>query len=71
MTWEQLLSHWALIEADLHSEYGVDVEDRALMRARSWRWLQTRIVQLLSEPKTRIARALRSPAEEHEPVDDE
>jgi hypothetical protein len=42
------------------------------MRARSWRWLQTRIVQLLSEPKTRIARAMKPPPEqEHDPVHDE
>lgn len=46
-----------IVEADLHSEYGVDVEDRALMRARSWRWLRVRIQGLLAAD-TRLQRAL-------------
>jgi hypothetical protein len=54
------LSRWALIEADLHSEYGLDVEDPVLLRARSWRWLRTRILGLLAAD-TRIARALAPP----------
>ncbi|MEV6297856.1 hypothetical protein AB0M02_00450 [Actinoplanes sp. NPDC051861] len=58
MSWVDLLAHWVLIEADLHERYGVDVEDRALMRARSWRWLQTRILGLLSV-QSRLRRALR------------
>jgi hypothetical protein len=42
----------------------VDVEDRTLMRARSWRWLETRILGLLSAD-TRLSRALtRKPDEE-------
>lgn len=57
VSWEQLLTRWNLIEADLHSEYGIDVEDRALMRHRTWRWLRARMVGLLSAD-TRIARAL-------------
>ena len=56
--WLDLLAHWTLIEADLHSEYGIDVEDRALIRARSWRWLQARILGLLSV-KSRLRRALK------------
>ncbi|MGW0933271.1 hypothetical protein [Streptomyces sp. NPDC002644] len=36
------------MEADLQQVYGIDVGDRALMRARSWRWLRTRILGLLS-----------------------
>ncbi|XTZ18193.1 hypothetical protein ACQSSU_12865 [Micromonospora echinospora] len=51
------MTHWRLVEADLHSEYGVDVEDRALMRARSWRWLEVRITGLLSAD-TRLYRTL-------------
>lgn len=71
-TWADLFAHWAAIEADLHSEYGIDVEDRDLMRSRSWRWLQTRIVGLLSLPKSRLTSAMRPPPEqEHEPVPDE
>jgi hypothetical protein len=42
------LEQWALIEADLHETYGIDVGDRALLRARSWRWLRVRILGLLS-----------------------
>ncbi|MFD0595090.1 hypothetical protein ACFQZ4_24190 [Catellatospora coxensis] len=60
-----MLTHWALVEADLHERYGIDVDDRALMRARSWRWLSTRIVGLLAED-TRLARAL-APREEQPP----
>lgn len=45
-----------MIEADLHDVYGVDVES-GILRARSWRWLRTRIVGLLS-CDSRLARAL-------------
>lgn len=55
MSWSALLAQWALIEADLHDVYGIDVEDRTLMRTRSWRWLQTRIFGLLAAD-TRIYR---------------
>ena len=37
--------------------YGIDVEDRALMGARSWRWLETRILGLLAAD-TRLHRTL-------------
>jgi len=47
ITWVRLLEHWSLIEADLHDRYGIDVE---LCLSRSWRWLRTRIVGLLSIP---------------------
>ena len=40
------------MEADLHSVYGLDVEDRQLLRARTWRWLRMRVVELLSLPPT-------------------
>lgn len=30
--------------------YGIDVADKALMRARSWRWLRNRISALLEVP---------------------
>ena len=48
MTWERLLQQWPLIEADLHEVYGIDVEDGNLLRRRSWRWLRTRVIGLLS-----------------------
>ncbi|MEU5945141.1 hypothetical protein ABZ793_06210 [Micromonospora sp. NPDC047465] len=51
------MTHWRLIEADLHDVYGVDVEDRRLMQRRSWRWLEVRITGLLSAD-TRLYRAL-------------
>jgi hypothetical protein len=54
------------VEADLHQVYGVDVEDRALMRARSWRWLKTRILGLLATD-CRLYRTLApKPGEEQE-----
>lgn len=47
-TWTALLEVWALIEADLHEVYGLDLGDDDLMRARSWSWLRVRILALLS-----------------------
>ncbi|WP_281895376.1 hypothetical protein [Phytohabitans aurantiacus] len=58
---------WADVEADLHQVYGVDVEDRALMKARSWRWLKTRILGLLTTD-CRVYRAL-APKAGDEPQD--
>ncbi|ROO51080.1 hypothetical protein EDC02_5944 [Micromonospora sp. Llam0] len=57
MSWGDILTHWDLVEADLHQHYGIDADDRALMRARSWRWLQARITGLLSI-ESRLQRAL-------------
>nr|WP_107088761.1 hypothetical protein [Actinoplanes missouriensis] len=59
-TWTEVLEQWDLIVADLHSEYGIDVDDRALMRRRSWRWLQIRIEGLVLT-KSRLSRALNPP----------
>lgn len=56
MTWGRLLDLWTLVEADLQDR-GIDVDDPALMGARSWRWLRTRIRGLLSTD-SRTARAL-------------
>jgi hypothetical protein len=53
--WLDILRQWPLVEADLHEVYGLDVGDDALMRARSWRWLRTRILGLLSAD-TRLCR---------------
>lgn len=41
--------------------YGIDIEDKALMRSRSGRWLTTRIKGLFSVD-SRISRALAPPA---------
>jgi hypothetical protein len=56
-TWADLLERWALIDADLHQVYNLDVWDEALMTSRPWAWLKTRILGLLSE-NTRLARSL-------------
>ncbi|ARX85625.1 hypothetical protein SMD44_05089 [Streptomyces alboflavus] len=40
--------------------YGVDVGDRRLMRARSWRWLRVRIFGLLSA-ESRLSRHFAPP----------
>ncbi|QKW54679.1 hypothetical protein HUT08_21585 [Streptomyces buecherae] len=57
MTWAQILTHWPHVEADLHEVYGIDVGAPGLLRARSWRWLRTRIEGLLSA-ESRLARLL-------------
>jgi hypothetical protein len=49
-----------LIEVDLHEIYGIDVGDRALLDARSWRWLRLRILGLLSV-ECRLARHFAPP----------
>lgn len=48
MTWRWLAEHWRDVANDLHAVYGVDVADGDLMRARTWRWLETRILGLLA-----------------------
>lgn len=60
-TWPQILEQWQLIEADLHEVYGIDLDDRDLLRARSWRWLKVRIVGLLDDAESRLYRALNPP----------
>jgi hypothetical protein len=37
-----------LVEVDLHQHYGIDIDDRELLRRKSWRWLSLRILGLLS-----------------------
>lgn len=36
----------------MHEQFGIDVDDKALMKARSWRWLRTRVSALLDTPPT-------------------
>ncbi|MFE1349104.1 hypothetical protein [Streptomyces sp. NPDC058757] len=43
-----LLEQWALIEADLHEVYGLDLSAPGLLQQRTWRWLRVRILGLLS-----------------------
>lgn len=52
-----IFEHWDLVWADLISEYGVDVGDRAMMRARGWSSLRRMITGLVSAD-TRLTRAL-------------
>lgn len=42
---------------DLHEVYGIDVEDKALMASRPWRWLSSRMLGLLST-ECRVQRVL-------------
>lgn len=58
MTWGDVLERWDLVEADLHQVYGIDIDDRELRETRTWRWLRVRIGGLLTNPDTRICRAL-------------
>lgn len=47
LQWADILEQWALVEADLQ-DHGVDVY--AVRHSRSWRWLQARILGLLTVP---------------------
>ncbi|MCY1141384.1 hypothetical protein OWR29_25580 [Actinoplanes sp. Pm04-4] len=60
VSWDQILTHWDLLEADLHEKYGIDVDEPGLMQARSWRWFRTRVAGLLAT-KSRLSRALAPP----------
>lgn len=55
-----VFERWAMVEADLHSVYGVDLGDATLMaqRGRTWRWLKVRIAGLCSV-ECRLSDALR------------
>jgi len=50
-----------LIETDMHQVYGIDLGDRGLLRARTWRWLKVRIAGLLDDPGTRLFTTLFPP----------
>lgn len=52
-----MFEHWDAVWADLISEYGVDVGDRAMMRTRRWASLRRMIVGLVTAD-TRLSRAL-------------
>ncbi|WP_306839756.1 hypothetical protein [Catenuloplanes nepalensis] len=66
VAWLDILARWRLLEADLHDVYGVDLGDPVVLRTRSWRWLETRILGLLSAD-TRLHRALFPPPETPRP----
>lgn len=54
ITWEVIIDKWALVAADLMSEYGVDVYDHARMRATRWAAGRTWIGGLFSA-ETRVS----------------
>ena len=54
-SWLSILTHWPAVEADLQEIYGIDVEDDALMRSHSWRWLAVRVRGLLDRPPVFVA----------------
>lgn len=49
VTWRQLDHHWALIEADLHERFGIDLWAPGVLD-RPWPWLRSRIGALLATP---------------------
>lgn len=59
ITWWEILERWALVPLDLQQTYGIDLSDKELLLARPWPWLRARIAALVSEPGTRLQRALR------------
>jgi len=50
LKWSEILKHWNAIEADLQ-DAGIDLSS-GILRARSWRWLQVRIIGLIGKPPT-------------------
>lgn len=41
----------------MHREYGIDLSS-GILRARTWRWFSVRVLQLLTDPGTRLHRAI-------------
>ncbi len=69
-TLTQLWAMRDLLEADLHSEYGIDADladpdSSPALTGHSWRWLLVRIRGLLEQPDTRLSMAL---APEPQPI---
>lgn len=56
VSWLEIWANRELVEADLHSEYGVDLSSGVLQK-RTGRWLRVRVQSLLSAD-TRISRKL-------------
>lgn len=57
--WAEIFTQWAAITLDLHEKFGVDTESDVL-DARTWPWLEARILDLLTQP-SRLRRALDLP----------
>ncbi|MFE7746873.1 hypothetical protein [Nocardia sp. NPDC057455] len=55
-SWSQILAAWPAIELDL-ADRGIDVES-GILEQRSWRWLNLRILGLISTPTSRLYRTL-------------
>lgn len=69
MTWENILTHFPALEADLF-DIGIDLES-GILQERSWRWLTNKVGGLFSKfhfspdgtavPTTRLGLALKPP----------
>ena len=55
MSWLRIMEHWALVEADMHEHYGVDLSDAGILDVKSWRWLNVRVGGLLAIPSRLIS----------------
>jgi hypothetical protein len=53
-SWRELLDYWALVEADLHQFYGLNLWHPDSYRAIAWHYLKSRVEQLLAIPPTVI-----------------
>lgn len=64
ITWARILENWGFLEADFHSEYGVDVSSPKLRRRKTWRWFAVRVKGLLASPESRLGRVFQPDPEE-------
>jgi hypothetical protein len=60
-----IFEQWPLIESDLHQIYGIDTGS-GVLADRSWKWLQTRIMGLLT-CECRLQRKLAPPEKPKDP----
>lgn len=56
--WADIVPHWDLVVRDLASLYRLNLYDPAVL-ASPWPGVRTLILGLLSEPSSRLAKALR------------
>ncbi len=59
--WREILPHLGVIDVDMHAVYGIDVEDDALMSARSGSWLRARVLGVVADTRTRSHRLIFPP----------
>ncbi|MHD0300099.1 hypothetical protein RCF19_29770 [Rhodococcus qingshengii] len=59
LSWKDILGEWTALELDFQ-DWGIDLES-GVLKERSWRWMQARIVGLIAKPDSKLRAALMVP----------